>query len=148
MMTSIHEFGRRALLLIPAAIGAIFAIGELTASLMSPIEFAIKAIGPAFCVWALGEGAMLIDRVRSGDHHGPRIVSGLYRSAAAILLAAFSIIVLTPSLIHLLGNSFTAMTGAEFNLGIEGLTLVGVGFLLIFLAKAVSAIDKDVTAIL
>mgnify|MGYP001548464885 CR=1 FL=1 len=130
------------------AAGVFMADLALTAGSTSLAALAAKLIAPAPFVWALYEGARLIGSTSASKQFGPTTIAGLHRAAAAVLLGVFASVILAPSLLHLQSNGFTAMSGVEFAYSIEALTLVIVGFLLHYLARAGAALHADLESIL
>jgi hypothetical protein len=101
---------------------------------MSPVYW-VSLIAPAFFLRALWVASNAIVSMDRGDAFGPALVSGLTEIGVYLILGAFAVIVVQPSLIFLIGNGFTEMRGVKFNLDVENLTLALVGLVLILLAR-------------
>lgn len=148
MSASNTSFRDLAVLLLPALVGLVFVLDRVIHAPAGDTVFAIGVdlIAPALFIWALFEGARLIVRARRGDRYGPAMVGGVRRAGAALMFGAFAAVVLAPSLHHLSGNGFTAMTGVRFAYSMEALTLAAIGLLLVFLARAGAALKADLEA--
>jgi len=105
--------------------------GALTTSYV----YWFSLLAPAFFLMALWAASNAVACMGRGDAFGPAMVRGLRDIGLSLMLGAFAAIVVQPSLIFLIGNGFTDMRFARFNLDIENLTLALVGLVLILLAR-------------
>lgn len=92
-------------------------------------------LAPAFFLTAFWMASNAFACMGRGDAFGPSMVKGLTGIGFNLLLGAFAAIVVQPSLIFLVGNGFTAMNFARFDLDVENLTLALTGIVLILLAR-------------
>ena len=95
----------------------------------------ILLIAPAFylsAMWALSGVFAQVDR---GVAFGPAMVRALRIAGFALLTGAFAAVILQPSLIHLIANSFTQMRGVRLDWSIANLMLALLGFTLLLIAR-------------
>lgn len=121
----LKQAGGQALFTSAAARGALLA---------SPADW-IGLLAPACFLFALWAASNVFVRIGRGDSFGPAVVRGLREIGAGLMLGAFALIVLQPSLVHLIGNGFLEMRGVEFGYSVESLTLALIGLVLILLAR-------------
>jgi len=100
----------------------------------SPVYW-VSLVAPIFFLAALWAASRALARMDRDDAFGPAMVCGLKEMGACLMLGAFAAIVVQPSLIFLIGNGFREMSGVKFDVDVENLTLVLVGFVLILLAR-------------
>jgi hypothetical protein len=108
--------------------------GSSGAGMMTPAYW-VSLLAPAFFLWALWSASDVFVRMDRGEAFGPVMVKGLKGIGGNLMLGAFAIIVVQPSLIFLIGNGFREMRGVRFNLDLENVTLGLVGLVLILLAR-------------
>src|SRR4029077_6566743 len=120
-----EQAGARQLLHLEASNGRV---------MMTPVYW-VSLLAPAFFLWALWAASEVVVRMDRGDGFGPAMVRGLKEIGGNLMLGAFAVIVVQPSLIFLFDNGFREMRGVRFNLDIENVTLALVGLVLILLAR-------------
>lgn len=104
------------------------------APMMAPAYW-VSLVAPVFFLWALWAASKILVRIDRGDAFGPAIVCGLREIGGMLMLGAFAIVVVQPSLIYLMNNGFREMRGVKFDLDVENLTLALIGLLLMVLAR-------------
>lgn len=92
-------------------------------------------LAPACFLFALWAASNVFVRIDRGGSFGPAMVRGLREIGAGLMFGAFALIVLQPSLVHLIGNGFLEMRGVEFGYSVESLTLALIGLVLVLLAR-------------
>ncbi|MCI5045990.1 MAG: DUF2975 domain-containing protein [Aquisalinus sp.] len=99
------------------------------------LTFLVNLLAPALFLFALWAASGIFIRINRGDSFSTAVVNGLKVIGACLMLGAFVLVILQPSLLHLQGNGFTSMAGASFDLGITNLTLSLIGLLLVLVAN-------------
>lgn len=102
--------------------------------MMTPVYW-VSLLAPAFFLMALWAASDALVRMKCGDAFGSVMVRGLKEIGGSLMLGAFAVTVVQPSLIFLIGNGFRELHGVRFNYDVENVTLALVGLLLILLAR-------------
>jgi hypothetical protein len=102
--------------------------------MMTPVYW-VSLLAPVFYLAALWAASNVFVRMANGEAFGEAMVRGLREIGFCLMIGAFCAAVVTPSLVYLIGNRFTEMRGAQFDLGVENVTLALVGTVLVALAR-------------
>jgi hypothetical protein len=114
---------------------------EGTAALSSPASW-VLGIAPFCFLFALLSAANALARIKDDAGFNASVVRALYEIGWSLMLGAFALIVVQPALVYLIGNGFTEMRGASFDFGIQNLTLLVIGALLVALAQRGKAMQS------
>jgi Protein of unknown function (DUF2975) len=135
-VTRIVVFGLAlCLLFLPAAVSQLLHLEGPDAAIMRTPAYWVSLVGPVFFISALWAASNALVRMDRDDAFGQPVVRGMKEMGGCLILGAFAVIVLQPSLIFLFANGFTEMRGVRFDLSLENITIALVGFVLILLAR-------------
>ncbi len=123
--------------IVIVGLGLALFVGQAVASggRVMTLIFWINLLAPAFFLAALWAASDALIRMDRGEAFGQAMVRGLKGIGGNLMIGAFAVIVVQPSLNFLIGNGFLEMRGVTFNLDVENLTLATVGLVLILLAR-------------
>jgi hypothetical protein len=110
-------------------------LDDVAGPLAASYVYWFSLLAPGFFLVALWAASNAFAWIGRGEAFGPAMVRALSQIGFSLMFGAFAAIVVQPSLIFLIGNGFTDMRFARFDIDIENLTLALVGGVLVLLAR-------------